>query len=55
LPVGISASKECTVRPIDAFKGNKTPSKNRAEFVRGNGGLRGLQEKLRQVRSPTFL
>ena len=55
LPVGISASKECTVRPIDAFKGNKTPSKNRAEFVRENGGLRGLQEKLRQVRSPTFL
>jgi archaellum component FlaC len=38
-------------RPIDAFKG-KTPSKNRAEFVRGNGGARGLQEKLRQVRSP---
>ena len=41
------------VRPIDAFKG-KTPSKNRADFVRGNGGIKGLQEKLRQVRSPIF-
>ena len=55
LPQGILISKECSARPIDAFKGSKTPSKNRAEFVRGNGGLRGLQEKLRQVRSPRFL
>ena len=30
----------------------KTPSKSRAEFVRANGGLRALNAKLRQVRSP---
>jgi archaellum component FlaC len=40
--------------PSDAFKGGKTPSKNRAQFVRGNGGVKGLQDKLRLVRSPTF-
>lgn len=54
-PSGVCVSKSYSARPTDAFKGTKTPSKSRTEFVRGNGGLRGLQEKLRQVRSPKFL
>ena len=53
LPAGVRVAKDQNARPLDAFKG-KTPSKNRAEFVRGNGGIQGLKDKIRQVRSPTF-
>lgn len=55
LPAGIRvASEERTLRPNFAFKEARTPSKNRTDIIRQNGGLRGMQQKLAHVRSPTF-
>jgi hypothetical protein len=47
------SSDQAPVRHSFAFSQGKSPSKNRTEIIRQNGGLRGMQEKLRQVRSPT--
>jgi hypothetical protein len=51
--VVVPSSDQAPVRHSFAFSQGKSPSKNRMEIIRQNGGLRGMQEKLRQVRSPT--
>lgn len=55
LPVSVRVAKKGgPLRPNFVFKEGKTPSKNRTAIIRENGGLRGMLQKLAEVRSPTF-
>lgn len=51
-PCGVPS--EGSAGPPSALQQGKTPSKSRCELVRESGGLRGMIEKMKKVRSPTF-